>query len=56
METVRECVECRRPCEPPLTYVVDAAGRLLDAVVCLGCVPDEAEPHDSRAELGGENG
>jgi hypothetical protein len=56
MEVVRECVACRGFCEPPLTYVVDAEGELLDAVVCLGCAPEEAEPEDSRAGLGGEEG
>ena len=56
MDAVRACVACRRLCEPPLTYVVDAAGELLDAVVCLGCAPEKPEPDDARAEFGGEGG
>lgn len=56
METVAECVACRGPCEPPLTYVADAAGRLTGHVVCVACCPGEGEPADDPAELGGEGG
>ena len=60
MEMVQKCVACRRLCEPPLTYVADAAGRLTGHVVCLACLPDGDEPAagatGDAAELGGEGG
>ena len=51
-----ECVACTGWCEPPFTYVEDAAGNLTGQVVCLACLADGEELADTPAGLGGEGG
>ena len=52
-----ECVACTGWCEPPFTFVEDAASEPTGQVVYLACldgVPARDEAADTPAELGGE--